>query len=204
MSKTIYHFSRLSDTQLDTEAESVLTKLTGNASFPTPTPDLTVLETDLGEYRQALAEASLGDRHKVEVKNQKRAQLERTLRNLALYVEQVADNDRGLILSAGFGVRKTVRGSGEVPDVTDFRAKYGTPGSGIAHVSVKYQKTARMYRFEHRLAGTEAWTTTSASQSRVTLEGLQSYQRYEFRAAYVGSGVNPTPRFSETLTTIIL
>ncbi|MEC3878935.1 hypothetical protein U9S71_04790 [Parapedobacter sp. 10938] len=204
MSMTIYNFKNFSDTQLDTEAENVFTKMTGNASFPTPTPELTVLETDLEEYRAALAEAALGDRYRVEVKNQKRAQLEFTLRGLALYVEQVAAGDRAIILSAGFGVRKPAEGAGNMPDVADFRVKYNTPGSGMAHLSVKYQRNVRLYWFEHRPVGTEEWTTTMASHSRVTLEGLESYQQYEFRAAYVGSGVNPTPHFSETLTTIIL
>ncbi|WP_262250304.1 fibronectin type III domain-containing protein [Parapedobacter soli] len=204
MSKTIYNFKNYSDTQLDTEAENVFTKMSGNASFPTPTPELTVLETHLEEYRTALADAALGDRHKVEVKNQKREQLELTLRGLALYVEQVAAGDRAIILSAGFGIRKPAGGAGNMPDVADFRVKYDTPGSGMAHLSVKYQRNARLYRFEHRLVGAEEWTTTIASQSRVTLEGLESYRQYEFRAAYVGSGVNPAPRFSEILTTIIL
>ena len=204
MSTTIYNFKNLSDTQLDTESENVLTKMTGNTSFPTPTPELTVLEADLAAYRTAMVEAALGDRHKVELKNQQREQLERTLRSLALYVEQVADNDKAIILSAGFSVRKSSQGSSDVPEVTGFRVKYGTPGSGVAHVSVKYQQIARLYRFEHRLVGTEEWTPTNASHSRVTLEGLESYRQYEFRAAYVGKGVNPALRYSETLTTIIL
>lgn len=204
MSKTIYNFKNFSDTQLDTEAENVFTKMSGNASFPTPTPKLTVLENHLGEYRSALAEAALGDRHRVEVKNQKREQLEHTLRSLALYVEQVAAGDKAIILSAGFGIRKPAEGAGNMPEVADFRVKYDTPGSGMAHLSVKYQRNARLYRFEHRPVGTEEWITTTASHSRVTLEGLESYQQYEFRAAYVGTGVNPMLRFSETLTTIIL
>jgi len=204
MSTTIYNFKNLSDTQLDTESENVLTKLTGNTNFATPTPELTVLEADLAAYRIALVEAALGDRHKVEVKNQQRAQLERTLRSLALYVEQVADNDKAVILSAGFSVRKPLQRGSETPEVSDFRVKYDAPGSGIAHVSIKYQQSVRLYRFEHRRVGTEEWKTTSSSASRATVEGLESFQQYEFRAAYVVKGVNPTLRYSETLTTIIL
>lgn len=204
MSKTIYDFSRLSETQLDTEAENVFTKMTGNASFPAPTPELTVLETHLGEYRTALVEAALGDKHKVEVKNEKRGQLERTLRSLALYVEQVAGGNKAFILSAGFGVRKSAQGDGGIPAVSNFRVRYGAPDSGIADVSVKYLPSARQYRFDYRQLGADEWTSVYASRSRVTLEGLQSYRLYEFRAAYVVKGVNPTPRFSETLTTIIL
>ena len=204
MSTTIYNFKNLSDTQLDTEAENVLTKMTDNTSFPDPIPDLTVLETDLEAYRTALVEAALNDRHKVEVKNQQREQLERTLRRLALYVEQVADNDRAAILSAGFSVRKQSQASDGVPEVSGFRVKYDKPGSGLAHLSVKYQQSVRLYLFEHRPLGTEQWEITRASHSRVTLEGLESYRQYEFRAAYIGAGVNTQPRYSETLTTIIL
>ena len=204
MSTTIYYFKNLSDTELDTESENILMKMTGNANFPTPTPDLSVLETDLEAYRAALAESALGDRHKLEVKNQLREQLESTLRRLALYVEQIANNDKAIILSAGFDIRKPSRRGVETPDVTDFKVNYDTPGSGLAHLRVKYQRNVHIYRFEHRPVGTEEWTVTQSSYSRVTLEGLESYRQYEFRVAYVGKGVNPRMNYSETLTTIIL
>src|SRR5690606_3592997 len=114
---TIYNFRTLSDTKLDTEAENVYTKLTDNADFPSPMPELTVLETHLSEYREALAEAALGDREKVILKNRKRGQLEHTLRSLALYVEHAADGDEALILTAGFSLRKTTQGGSDTPFV---------------------------------------------------------------------------------------
>ncbi len=81
---------------------------------------------------------------------------------------------------------------------------YGYPGSGIADLRVKYLRAARQYRFDYRLVGEEQWSTLYSSSSRVTVNGLESFRDYEFRAAYIGGGVNPTPRFGETLTSIVL
>ncbi len=200
MARTIFDFTSHSDTQLDTRGDDVLTKMTGNAAFPTPSPALTVLEDHLTEYRVALVNAALGDRQQVEIKNQKRRQLERTLRALAMYVDPIADGDVSLILGAGFGVSENVGGrpGGARPKPVDVNVVPGRHGSGMAEVRVKRDRLARFNRFEYRPIGQTEWTVVQTSRSRLKLEGLQPMSLHEFRVAYLGT--DPTVTYSDVAT----
>lgn len=200
MARTIFDFTSLTDTALDTAADNILEKMTGNDTFPTPTPELAVLETHLQEYRTALINAALGDRQKVEVKNEKRRQLERTLRALAMYVDPIANGNVSLILSAGFSAVETggSRLAGPRPKPIDFNVASGLHGSGEVELRVKRDRLARFYRFEYRLIGTAEWTPVQSSRSRLKLHGLEAMQLYEFRAAYLGT--NPTVTYSDVVT----
>src|SRR5690606_24914360 len=101
------NFRKLSTEMLDQVAENVLVKMTDNDQFPNPVPELSVLETDLTNYRAAVADAVRGGKHATTVRNQSREQLESTLRSLALSVQQVAMGDPAIILAAGFDHNKT-------------------------------------------------------------------------------------------------
>lgn len=196
MARTIFDFTKLSDTVLDTVADNILNKMTGNTNFATPNPDLATLETYLQEYRTALVNAALGDRQMVEVKNQKRRQLERTLRALAMYVDPIANGDVSIILSAGFGVAEQVRAlAGPRPKPADVNVIPGAHGSGVAEIRVKRQPLARLYRYAYRIVGSQEWIEVLSSRSRVKLQGLQALQQYEFRVAYLGT--DPTINYSD-------
>ncbi len=200
MARTILDFTSHSDTQLDTRGDDVLTKMTGNVAFPTPSPALSVLEGHLGEYRVALVNATLGDRQQVEIKNQKRRQLERTLRALAMYVDPIADGNAALILGAGFEVTENAGGrtAGPRPKPVDVNVVPGRHGSGTANIRVKRDRLARLNRFEYRPIGQDEWTVMQASRSRLKLEGLQPMSLYEFRVAYLGT--DPTVTYSDVVT----
>lgn len=174
--------------------------MTGNAAFPTPSPALTVLEDNLTEYRVALVNATLGDRQQLEIKNQKRRQLERTLRALAMYVEPIADGNAALILGAGFEVAENIRGrvSGPRPKPVDANMMPGRHGSGMAEVRVKRDRKARFNRFEYRPVGQSDWTVVQTSRSWLKLEGLTPMSLYELRVAYLGT--NPSVTYSDVVT----
>lgn len=204
MAYVIYDFSKVKDADLEVLAESILSKLTGNDFFPNPNPDLATVRQQLDAYRHALSEAAGGDRLKAELKRQHKKRLTDHIRGLALYVESKAQGNPAAILSAGLELRKPAERLHEMPLPKRFRVEYGDPGSGQAFLSAGRYEPALLYRFDYRLAGTEEWTTVTSSFSRVTIEGLESYRHYDFRAAYIGRGVNPKPRFSDVITTVIL
>ncbi len=204
MAYVIYDFSKVKDAELEVLAESILSKLTGNDSFPNPTPDLTTVRQLLETYRVSLSEAAGGDRLKAEQKRQHKKRLTDAIRGLALYVESKAKGNPAAILSAGMELRKPAERLQQMPLPKRFRVQYGDPGSGQAFLSAGRFEPALLYRFDYRLAGAEEWTTVTSSFSRITIEGLQNYKQYEFRAAYIGRGVDPVPRFSEIITTVIL
>ena len=63
------------DAQLIVDVQSAVTGLTGNASFPTPAPALTVVTTALNAFTVALADAGNGGKELTSIKNAKRAEL---------------------------------------------------------------------------------------------------------------------------------
>src|SRR5690606_5992218 len=91
MAKPIIDFSKLRDPQVDQRAENVLVKMAGATTlFANPLPPLTVLESGLTDFRASMVDANLKSRQSIIIKNQKRGELENILRELALYVAQIA------------------------------------------------------------------------------------------------------------------
>ncbi len=178
----------MSTKALDHIAETVFTKMTGNELFPNPIPALTELETNLADYRSALPDAALGGKHATEVRNQRHEMLARTLRSLALHVQQVADGDAAVILSAGFDHNKTRQPNGPCPKPMDVQVINGPVGSRRVTVKVKPNAAARGYRFAYRVVGSgNPWVEVFSYGSSRQLQGLERFTEYEFRAVYVGT-----------------
>ncbi|MFB2119716.1 fibronectin type III domain-containing protein [Parapedobacter sp. 2B3] len=197
-------FGRMSVELLDQVAENVLLKMTGNALFPNPVPDLTVMETNLAAYRAAVADAVRGGKHATTVRNQVRGQLENTLRSLALSVEQVAMGDPATILAAGFDHTKAREPRGRCPQPIDFVAKNGPLGSCSITLKMKRHPWARSYRYGYRLAGSnDAWTEVTAHASKHTISELQQFAEYEFRGAYIDNEPNSVNYGDKVTATVI-
>lgn len=201
MARTLFDFSRLSDTELDSTAENILVKLSANGDFPDPYPNMETLQTNVLAYRQALVDAALGDRAKMRIRDEKRKELERTLHNLAFYVEKTANGNTALVLSAGFSVDKPKLTVGPLPKPDSIIVVPGLHGSGMATVKVKRNLQARLYWLEYRLLGTKEWTRVQQSRSRFKLTGLQPLSQYEFRAAYLGT--DPTVTYSDVVVSYV-
>ena len=189
---------------LDQVAENVLVKMTDNDLFPNPVPELSVLETDLTNYRAAVADAVRGGKHATTVRDQQRAQLESTLRSLALSVQQVAMGDPAIILAAGFDHNKTRTPRGRCPQPIDFVAQSGPLGSGSVMLKMKRHPWARSFRFGYRLAGSDAaWTEVVSHTSQTVITGLRQFAEYEFRGAYIDNQPN-SPIYSEKVTAVAI
>jgi hypothetical protein len=201
MSRLIIDFSRLRDTELDQKAHTILTEMANRALvFTNPIPALTVLETDLDEYRIAMVAAADRSIYAIEVKKQKRKALEATLRQLAWYVQQVAQGDRAVMLSSGYSVSKIGEPAGVLPKPTGFVVRSAEVGRVL--MGVKRHRHASSYRFEYRKAGDSAWISLECTRSSVLIEGLESGSLYQFRAAYIGA--NPVRTFTNVLESYVL
>lgn len=55
-------FDKLSDSNLEARANNILSSMTGNANFATPSPTLVVMQTGIDEFTSALAVAQSGAR----------------------------------------------------------------------------------------------------------------------------------------------
>lgn len=205
MSKLKFNEQEQTDAQLMQTAEQILSKMTQEATlFPTPIPELSALETALVAFRDAATEAAYRDTRAIMVRNQKRKELVYVLKELAKYVDTVANEDDSIVLAAGFSVRKA-GGSydGLVPKAQRPIAEPQQVGSGRVQLKTEPWAGARMYNFQYRPKGsTEEWESQLSSKSTCVLEGLEMFKEYEFRASYVG--IDPTPNFSDTTSSYVL
>lgn len=98
-----------SDARLVTDTQTILTSMTGNASYPTPDPALAAVTTALNDFTTALANAADGGITLTAIKNDKRAALVAVLRDLANYVQVACNGDLTVLLSSGFPIQKPQR-----------------------------------------------------------------------------------------------
>src|SRR5690606_29817602 len=183
-----------SDVQLMQTAEQILSKMAQEATlFPTPVPELTALETALTAFRNSATEAAYRDTRAILIRKQKRKELVYVLKELAKYVDTIANGDDSIILAAGFSVRKESDSyGGLVPKAQRPIAEPSEIGSGRILLKTEPWAGARMYDFQFRIKGsTEAWNSQLSSKSTCLIEGLETFKEYEFRATYIG--IDPTP-----------
>ncbi|TWI80570.1 hypothetical protein IQ13_3249 [Lacibacter cauensis] len=188
MKKAISSFSRMSDGNLESKTHSIISNMTGNANFPTPTPSLAALETAADNYSSALVKALTGNRADVADKNAKRAELENVLRSLCTYVNLTANGDAAMILSSGFDISKDPQ-----PVVLtrpeNLRVDNGA-APGTLLVSVKAVKGAHAYFHEYTTDATMApgsWVSTTGTTSRMQFTNLQPGTVYYCRVGAIGT-----------------
>ncbi len=188
MKRTINSFITLSDGNLESKTHSIISNMTGNANFPTPTPTLAVVEAAADNYSSALVKALTGNRADVADKNAKRAELENVLRSLCTYVNLTANGDVTKLLTSGFDVSKDPQ-----PVVLtrpeNLRVENGA-ASGTLLVSVKAVKGAHAYFHEYTTDATMApgsWVSTTGTTSRMQFANLQPGTTYYCRVGAVGT-----------------
>ena len=100
-----------SDAQLIVDVGSVITGLTGNASYTTPVPTLAAVTAALNAFTTAIsdAEAAGGGVTLTATKNDRRADLVALMRELASYVQVTCKGDLTVLLSSGFPIQKPQR-----------------------------------------------------------------------------------------------
>ena len=205
MNKLKLNEKEQTDVQLMQTAEQILSKMTQEPIlFPTPVPELTELEHALTVFRNSATEAAYRDTRAILIRKQKRKELVYVLKELAKYVDTVANGNYSIILAAGFGVRKTNGSySGLVPKAQRPIAEPNQVGSGRVSLKTEPWAGARMYNFQFRIKGsTENWLSQLSSKSTCVIEGLDTFKEYEFRATYIG--IDPTPNFSDVTSSYVL
>ena len=165
---------------LITYAQSVVTAMTGNPSFPTPTPALAAVTTGITALHNAEASALARTKGAVEVRNNKRADLVTLLQQLRNYIQTVADGDvdtaAAVIRSAGIAVRKTA-----VRRPRGFDAIQGA-ASGSAKLVAASAGRRASYEWQYSTDGGKTWVIAPATlQAKTTVTGLTPGATVEFR-----------------------
>jgi len=160
-------------------AHSVINAMTGNASFPNPTPPLATVSADLAAYEAAEAQAVTRVKGAVVTRNAKYAALHADLTHLMGYAQQVADANPGsaqpLIEGAGFTIRKTASRPKSAIKVEPT----GVPGS--VKLAAKAVATRASYEWQYS-TDQKTWTNAPSSlQAKTVITGLTSGTTVYFR-----------------------
>jgi hypothetical protein len=179
-------FVEKSDPALDAFTESLIAKITGNPSFPTPPVTAASLETELSDFTDALAAAADGGKEATAIKDAARASLIEALRKDAIYVQAHGNNDLATLLSSGYEVSSTSRTRSPLPAPTIVRVDNGTSTNLL--VSVTVVPNAKAYEAQISTDGGTTWehATISTRARPITVPGLTPGTTYLIQVRAVG------------------
>jgi hypothetical protein len=157
---------------LITFASGIVKAMTGNASFPTPTPAIATVQTAINDLQTAETGALSRVKGAVAVRNEKVAALVTLLEELRTCVQSTADanpeSGPSIIQGAGLALRNpTTRAA------LGFHAK---PGGVTGTVKVIAPSAARRaaYDWQYSTDGGNTWLTLpSTLQAKTTVTGLK-------------------------------
>lgn len=187
------NLGRLSITEKLAKGRQIVTAMTNNASFASPTPPLPDIAAGLDELERAFglvqaAKSEMATRSGTQ--NNAEARVDQLLTQLAGYVESVAGKDATLITSAGMEA-KAAPSAPTIPPPPDGVGATVGEHDGVIDLFWKRVPNARSYVIESSVdpAALGSWThvgiATSASK---TINSLMTGKRYWFRVAAVGAG----------------
>lgn len=191
MPKIRLNLAGLSIAEKLAKARQIVTALTGNTNFPTPSPALANITTAANELETAGAEtqaARQAAKEKTSIQNQKEDALDQLLTQLAAYVESVAGSNEQLILSAGMDMRASAVVSTAPPAQPQGLTATAGDRDGEIDLSWDTVANAKSYIIEQSLdpVTPASWAHASVStRSSQTMSGLTSGTRYWFRVAAV-------------------
>lgn len=160
---------------------NVVTKLTGNAFFPSPPVTLAELTTKGDELEAAIAQATEGSKASKGARNAVMAEVKVMLTSVADYVRMVAQGDEVKLLTSGFEMAKRPEPVG-IPGTARNMEVRATNGKGILELRWRHVHGAHGYRMwmTDSDPNVEAnWQpigyTTRASHTVTDLESLKAY-----------------------------
>ena len=201
---SIQFLKTVSDEQLIAATQGIVSGLTGNASFPSPTPALTAISSALADFSSALAEAVHGGVDRTAAKNAKRAVLVSLLRQLGSYLTIHADGDLEMLLSTRFPIQQTSRSPiGPLPAPNAPLLTQG-PNTGVLAATSSPVNGAYVYNWRIALASapTQFVQTAQTTGARTTFAGLTPGQIYNVQLNAVGSA--GTSDWSDDATSMVM
>ena len=180
---------KLSAEQLVTMAGAVITGLTDNPAFPSPTVDLQTLQAAAGDLKTALAAQAHGGVAATAEKKNRQGALIVLLRKLKHYVEDNCGDDEAVLLTSGFQAAASTRNRSPLANPSILGVDHGNS----TELLLKVIRIARAKCYEVRSAavGTgdaagpwQAAGLFTASRS-IRIAGLAPGTTYVFQARAV-------------------
>lgn len=191
------------DAELVNKAKKVKSDLTNNPHFLTPFPSVDTLGTLTNELEDAIVKALDGSKTALLLRDQKRKDLEETLKQLKLFVELNGKGDPVILSGSGFDLIASERrtfGVLEKPEAVKV-----TPQIAGAKIKVSRVEGASAYCYEFSPAPVSEeskWDNHLSSSGSIVVNGLKSGQQYAFRVSAIGK--QPTRVYSDIVTSFIL
>jgi hypothetical protein len=170
----------------------IVTSMTGNATFATPSPALAIITTNVNALEAASIAAKGGGKDDTANMRAKEVILDLSLKSLGAYVEGIANatpiNAEAIILSAGMDLKS--KGGNFVHDfeveVTGNVGEIRLQQEGVSRGSYEYQMSID-------ISSDANWQRIySGTHARIVKSGLASGTRYYFRAAAIDkNGMSP-------------
>ena len=182
-------FSKLADPNLLTKTGQILEMMSGNISYPNPTPTLAVVQTSAKAFSDGLTAAADGGKSLTAAKNSARAALIDLLGSLALYVQQNCNSDLATLLSSGFDARKEPQPAGILPAPTGATLANGTL-AGTLDLRSKPVSNAKSYEAQQTtdITKEESWESVGTfTSTRIPLEALTPGTTYWARVRAIGA-----------------
>jgi hypothetical protein len=173
---------------LITYSQSIVTKMTGNPSFPTPTPTLAAVSAAITDLNIAETAALSRAKGTASVRNEKRKVLFKLLQQLLGYIQTVADgqvdSETSIIESAGVAVKKSPAHTARV-----FGAKPG-PVSGSVKLTTVVAGRRASYEWQTSTDGGKTWVLAPTTiRSTTVIAGFTPGSTVYFRSRPVtGAG----------------
>jgi hypothetical protein len=182
------NFKETIDSSLVIVGMRVHSSMNGNEYFPDPGMLIIELLELTNQFNSAMAEAALGDRAKISIKNDVRALLIKKLKKIGEFVQEHANGAETPLLSSGFPLIKPLDEI-HLKDPRDFKILPG-PNPGEIIMKVSGVKGARSYIYQWTPAPVTVdsiWETSYDTRSKKVITGLPLGVNYCFRMAAVGA-----------------
>jgi len=163
-----------------TYAQRIVTAMTGNPVFVSPSPTLATVQTSIVALQAAEASALARTKGAVTTRNDKKAALVATLQLLKGYVQSVADadpeNSAAAIQGAGMAVKKT-----PVRKPRVFSAVQGAVSGTVKIITASGGRRVA-YDWEYSIDGGKTWLLMpSTLQAKTSVTGLAVGSTAQFR-----------------------
>lgn len=148
-------FNRIADDALATLGLTVITAMTANPHFETPSPTLADVQTAVDDFHNKLTNTKKGSPLNTSEKNYSRQFLEAELKKLAFYVNTTAGGALHIVLSSGFPV-KQLPTSIDIPSTPERLRLSDTPQSGQIRLHFNSVKNAWEYEYSYATESDES------------------------------------------------
>ena len=201
-------FGKLDPNALANTAHHIAKGVGGNpVYFPNPPIDPAALDALGNALTEAVLAAMDGSKTAKEVVKKQGKLIVQDLNLLALYVQNVSNDDPAIFAASGFTAKPTGKSAPQPVAVPSFRSLDFGMNSGQVVVSVKSVAGGKSYFIRYAVMnGTTPgpWTTVPAATIRkpVTVSGLTPITMYGFRCRLSACSVTPTGARSKRSSSI--